>query len=135
MEAEPSLITKIFIQRDYTYGTGVRFREDVPQELSGKIEPSVYKETLEHVNEIFEKAEAMSCRTITEGCFSCITGYTLHYCFKTYYERCVEEVARYLQQQNDSVYLNKGITFGDPMDRGLRCMEVVIARTPRETNM
>ena len=103
MEAEPSLITKIFIQRDYTYGTGVRFREDVPQELSGKvslwlrnmvdckvtlqIEPSVYKETLEHVNEIFEKAEAMSCRTITEGCFSCITGYTLHYCFKTYYER------------------------------------------------
>ena len=37
MEVEPSPITKIFIQRDYAYGTGVRFCEDVPPELSGKV--------------------------------------------------------------------------------------------------
>ena len=30
---------------------------------------------------------------MTEGCFGCLTGYTLHYCFKTYYERVRECVS------------------------------------------
>ena len=47
----------------------------------------MFKATIEHINEIFDRAEALSCRTVTEGCFSCLTGYALHYCFKTYYER------------------------------------------------
>ena len=29
--------TKIFIQRDYNYGTGVRFSTDFPRELTGKV--------------------------------------------------------------------------------------------------
>ncbi len=29
--------SKIFIQRDYSYGTGVRFKEDFPEELKDKV--------------------------------------------------------------------------------------------------
>jgi len=39
------------------------------------------------INSMFDNAEALSCRNISEGCLSCITGYTLHYCFKTNYEQ------------------------------------------------
>ena len=32
---------KIFIQRDYAYGTGVRFSTEFPRELTGKVSISV----------------------------------------------------------------------------------------------
>jgi len=34
----------------------------------------------------------------------------------------VEVVARYIQQQNRDIYERCGVTIGDPMDRGLRCV-------------
>ena len=34
----------------------------------------------------------------------------------------VEAVARYIQQQNRDMYERCGVTIGDPMDRGLRCV-------------
>ena len=43
--------------------------------------------------------------------------YTLFFCLQT-----VDNVARYLQHQNHEIYEQRGITFGDPMDRGLRCV-------------
>lgn len=42
---------------------------------------------MEEINAIFEEAEDLSCMTFTEGCLGCLTGYTIHYCFKTHYER------------------------------------------------
>ena len=37
MEADASQVKKIFIQRDYSYGTGVRFSTLFPPELTGKV--------------------------------------------------------------------------------------------------
>ena len=34
----------------------------------------------------------------------------------------VQDVAKYIQQQNREVYEQRGIIVGDPMDRGLRCV-------------
>ena len=39
--------------------------------------------------------------------------------------QCVERVARYIDEQNRNVFECKGIVFGDPMDRGLRCVSNV----------
>jgi hypothetical protein len=36
----------------------------------------------------------------------------------------VERVIRYIQQQNHDVYEQRGVVFGDPMDRGLRCVSL-----------
>jgi hypothetical protein len=107
---------KIFIQRDYSFGTAVRFSTDFPRELSGKVtsnkpltvwkecfwirfylpappppfkqvDEATFRQTMEEINAIFEEAEDLSCMTFTEGCLGCLTGYTIHYCFKTHYER------------------------------------------------
>ena len=180
---------KIFIQRDYSFGTAVRFSTDFPRELSGKVtsnkvltvwkkllkfgfststptqvDEATFRQTMEEINAIFEEAEDLSCMTFTEGCLGCLTGYTIHYCFKTHYERVcmlynmscwtcllmppvyilviaphwavlmyvlflqsVERVVRYIQQQNHDVYEQRGVVFGDPMDRGLRCVSLTNA--------
>ena len=107
--ATDSAARKIFIQRDFSFGTGVRFSNELPRELVGKVsfflggwscerlsncvlyplqvEPAKFQETIDHINDIFLSAESLSCRTISEGCLACLTGYTIHYCFKTHYEQ------------------------------------------------
>ncbi len=52
-----------------------------------QVDESTYRTTLDYINEEFDKAEALNCRNYTEGCVACLTGYTIHYCFKTNYER------------------------------------------------
>lgn len=47
---------------------------------------------MEEINAIFEEAEDLSCVTFTEGCLGCMTGYIIHYCFKTHYERVREPI-------------------------------------------
>ena len=54
------------------------------------MEPAVFQETMDNINEIFDEAERLSCRNISEGCLACVTGYVIHYCFKTHYEQVRE---------------------------------------------
>ena len=98
---------KLFIQRDYTEGTTVKFQERFPRELEGKvknflfvildefpsflslsqIDPSKFVDILQHINRIFAKAESISCRAFTENCCACLTGYLILLCIPTHYQR------------------------------------------------
>ena len=120
------LAKKLFIQRDYRNGTAVRFSTECPMELRGIVSEQDFTTTMEHVNEIFDEAEALNCRAYTEGCLACMTGYLIHLCRKTHYEKCVERVSRYIDERNREVFEPNGIIIGDPMDRGLRCIEVSV---------
>ena len=52
-----------------------------------QVDSATYTSTIEHVNEHFDEAERLGCCNVLEGCLSCMTGFALHYCFKTHYER------------------------------------------------
>lgn len=52
-----------------------------------QVEEAVFVATIEHINALFDEAEALNCKTYSEGCLACLTGYTIHFCFKTTYER------------------------------------------------
>ena len=52
-----------------------------------QVDEATYRSTIEHVNEQFDDAEGLGCCNVLEGCLSCMTGFALHYCFKTHYER------------------------------------------------
>lgn len=106
---------KLFIQRDYSEGTMVKFHERFPRELEGKvknflffildefpsflsqIDPSKFVDILQHINRIFAKAESISCRAFTENCCACLTGYLILLCIPTYYQR----VCSSFQLEND----------------------------------
>ncbi|KAA0184035.1 hypothetical protein HAZT_HAZT011022 [Hyalella azteca] len=63
----PQGCMKVFIQRDYSEGTSVKFQTKFPQELNGKvffiwaIEPSIFEQMLNTVNSMYAEAEQMSC--------------------------------------------------------------------------
>ncbi|KAI6658570.1 Golgin subfamily A member 7 [Oopsacas minuta] len=115
---------KVFLSRDYTNGTACRFNMELPTELRNNVSESQFKDTVKHINDIFAEAERLSCRSYMEGCLGCLTAYTIFLCVRTHYEKCVDRVALYIVQQNKDVYEPLGVKICDPMERGLRCIEI-----------
>ncbi|CAF1087708.1 unnamed protein product [Didymodactylos carnosus] len=114
--------TKVFIQRDYSNGTAVRFQERFPIELEGRIDQNIFVHILEEINKIYDDAEQLSFKTFMENCCACLTGYLLLLCMPTHYEKCVKKAAHYINEQNEHVLNRQGILMLDPMEKGLRCV-------------
>ena len=123
---------KLFVQRDYSEGTDVKFERKFLQPLEGRIEESVWLNTMDHINSLFAEAEAVDCLSYCESCVACLTFYLTTLCFKSKYEKYTDKVAKYIEQQNTSTFIPRGLMLVDPMDRGLRCMEVVVLEDVNE---
>ncbi|PFX28411.1 golgin subfamily A member 7-like [Stylophora pistillata] len=117
---------KVFIQRDYSRGTACRFQNKFPPELEGKLERSQFEQTVNHINEIFDEAEEVGPRTYLEGCLGCVTAYLIFMCIQTQYNKCLKRLAEYINEQNQSVFVPRGLMITNPMDRGLRVIEIVV---------
>ncbi|CAM4783669.1 unnamed protein product [Rotaria magnacalcarata] len=115
---------KLFIQRDYSEGTAVKFQERFPAELEGKIDRGKFVDIIRHVNSIYAEAESLSCKAFMENCCACLTGYLLLLCMPTHYEKCVRRAAQYISEENDRTLTQNGIFMIDPMEKGLRCIEL-----------
>ncbi|KAI1280712.1 Golgin subfamily A member 7 [Halotydeus destructor] len=130
---------RIYLQRDYTEGTSVRFQNIFPQELIGQIETDKFLYTVNTINSIFRDAEKMSARTFVESCCACFTAYLLYCCFDSYYDRCLRKLSAFIDEQNELVWRPRGLQLTDPQDRGIRVIEITflnerLASEPRLTN-
>ncbi|XP_043194976.1 golgin subfamily A member 7-like isoform X1 [Amphibalanus amphitrite] len=121
---------KVFIQRDYSEGTAVRFQSTMPPELEGRIEPAMFDNTLATINEIFMEAEELNCATYCEGCLACLTAYCIYTCMDPHYDKCVKKCSRYIVEQNERYWLPRGLLITDPIERGLRVIEVSVLNEP-----
>ncbi|GAB1603912.1 golgin subfamily A member 7-like [Argonauta hians] len=117
---------KVFIQRDYTDGTPVRFQSKFPPELEGRIERSTFAETINTINEMYKEAESLGGSTYCESCFACLTAYLSYLCVDTHYEKCLKKIGRYIENQNQTIYVSRGLVLVDPAERGLRTLEICI---------
>ncbi|KAK2163763.1 hypothetical protein LSH36_74g02001 [Paralvinella palmiformis] len=97
---------KVFIQRDYSNGTPV--------------ERSVFDYTMSNLNSLYEEAEKLSGRTYCEGCCACLTAYLIYLCMDTHYEKMLKKISRFIREQNETVYIPRGLLLIDPSERGLR---------------
>jgi len=133
-EGDPSRIpcTKIFIQRDFSDGTSCRFSTKFPPELENKVDRGTYENTLNNLNQLYAEAERIECKTLCEGCFSCMTAYLIFFCMDSHYDKTLKKVARYIAEQNEQVYLPRGLMLTDPIERGLRCIEIAIFNEPTQ---
>eukprot|EP00918_Siedleckia_nematoides_P095897 GHVU01210445.1.p2 GENE.GHVU01210445.1~~GHVU01210445.1.p2 ORF type:complete len:144 (+),score=17.60 GHVU01210445.1:33-464(+) len=127
----PPHCAKVFIQRDYSEGTSVKFQTKFPQELEGKIERQAFEYTVNQLNGMYVEAESLSGRTYCESCFACLTAYLAYLCMETYFEKVLKKIARFIHEQNDTVYGPRGLMLIDPAERGLRILEICILN---ETN-
>jgi hypothetical protein len=100
MRLTSSSCSKVFIQRDYSEGIGVKFETKFPNELQGKIEIAEFEEVIERINSIYENAEKLNASTYFENCLACLSGYLLLICIPTNYEkvyiRKIFEINNYL---------------------------------------
>ena len=106
-----------------------------------QIEREKFEYTLNTLNEVYAEAEKMSCSSCCEGCFACLTAYLLYCCSDTHFEKassltemflssfltliliclqCLKKVAKFIIEQNERVYVPRGLLIIDPVERGLR---------------
>ncbi|XP_068422809.1 golgin subfamily A member 7-like isoform X2 [Clinocottus analis] len=126
MRQQTAIAAKIFIQRDYTNGTVCQFQTKFPSELESRIEKHQFEETVRTLNNLYTEAEKLGSQSYIEGCLACLTAYIIFLCMETHYEKVLKKIAKYIQEQNDKIYAPRGLLLTDPIERGLRVIEVTI---------
>ncbi|KAK0429362.1 hypothetical protein QR680_011344 [Steinernema hermaphroditum] len=120
---------KIFIERDYSSGLTVRFQTTFPTRLTGMISPDAWDNVITTLNTMFAEAERVCSSTVMETLVGCFTCYISRAFAKTIYERNLEGVMAYIDEQNRDLFMPAGLFLSDPMERGLRLLEVSILQT------
>jgi len=123
---------KIFIQRDYSEGCNVKFMTKFPTELQDKIERDQFEYTVTMMNSMYDEAGKANCATFCEGVMACLTAYLIYFCSETHYEKCLKNVARFVVEQNEQVWTKRGLLLTDPIERGLRVIEISILTEPAD---
>jgi len=121
---------KVFIQRDYSEGTNIKFLTKCPQELEERIDKSLFEETISKLNSYYVEAEKATSRAYCESCLACITAYIAYVCMETHYEKCLKRIKAFIDQQNKDIYIPKGLLITDPIERGLRVIEIAVLNEP-----
>ena len=49
-----------------------------------------------------------------------------------HYEKCLKKVARFVVEQNEQVWTKRGLLITDPIERGLRVIEISILTEPAQ---
>ncbi|XP_053731698.1 golgin subfamily A member 7B [Synchiropus splendidus] len=121
-----SLVTKVFIQRDYSEGTICRFQTKFPSELDNRIEQTLLEETVKTLNSFYVEAEKIGGQSYMEGCLACATAYLVFLCMETRYEKVLKKISGYIQEQNERIYAPRGLLLTDPIERGMRVLEISV---------
>ncbi|CAM4704245.1 golgin subfamily A member 7B [Lepidochelys kempii] len=121
-----SLATKVFVQRDYSDGTLCQFQTKFPLELDSRLERQLFEETVKTLNGFYAEAEKIGGSSYLEGCLACATAYFIFLCMETHYEKVLKKIAKYIQEQNEQVYAPRGLLLTDPVERGMRVIEISI---------
>uniref|UniRef100_A0A8C9WTB2 Golgin A7 family, member Ba n=1 Tax=Sander lucioperca TaxID=283035 RepID=A0A8C9WTB2_SANLU len=121
-----SLANKVFIQRDYSEGTTCRFQTKFPSELESRIERTLFEDTVKTLNNYYAEAEKIGGQSYLEGCLACSTAYLIFLCMETRYEKVLKKIAKYIQEQNEKIYAPRGLLITDPIERGMRVIEISI---------
>lgn len=125
-----SACRKVYVQRDYSQGLAVKFQTRLPAELEGKLESSLLEATIARLNQFYAEGEKVGARSAAETLFGCFTCYLSHLCTTLQYDRALERIAEFLRQENESVYLPRGLFLTDPIQRGLRVLEISLLSEP-----
>ncbi|XP_026870567.2 golgin subfamily A member 7B [Electrophorus electricus] len=121
-----TLATKVFIQRDYRDGTVCKFQTKFPEELDNRIERALFEDTIKTLNNYYAEAEKISGQSYLEGCLACASAYIIFLCMETRYEKVLRKISMYIQEQNEKIYAPRGLLITDPVERGMRVIEISI---------
>ncbi|XDV50694.1 hypothetical protein PO909_019710 [Leuciscus waleckii] len=78
------------------------------------------------LNCYYAEAEKIGGQSYLEGCLACATAYIIFLCMETRYEKILKKISMYIQEQNEKVYAPRGLLLTDPIERGMRVIEISI---------
>jgi len=120
---------KAFVERDYSRGLAIRFSIDLPKQLDGLIDVDVWEKTIGTINAEFAEADMVGLRSVGETVLSLFSCYISRLFLPSRYQKQLDKIRRYIERQNRSVFIPAGLYLIDPMERGLRVIEVNILST------
>uniref|UniRef100_A0A803VR54 Golgin subfamily A member 7 n=1 Tax=Ficedula albicollis TaxID=59894 RepID=A0A803VR54_FICAL len=94
--------------------------------LCAQIDRQQFEETVRTLNNLYAEAEKLGGQSYLEGCLACLTAYTIFLCMETHYEKVLKKIAKFIQEQNEKIYAPQGLLLTDPIERGLRVIEITI---------
>jgi len=115
---------KTYVERDYSLGLEVRFLRNFPAPLDGLIEPEDFYYTIDTINKLFQLAEEVNAGSVSETLIGFFTCYLVRLCSKTRYEKKLVEIRKFIDEQNQKIFIPAGLCMTDPIDRGLRVIEI-----------
>ncbi|CAJ0643838.1 953_t:CDS:2, partial [Entrophospora sp. SA101] len=108
------MLTLVRIERDFTRGELCQFQTAFPLEIDGRIEPRRFQKTIDKLNELLEKAHHPKYN-ILDNFLTCLTIYTSTFCIKSNYDKRIDEILKYLDDENHTLYNRKGLNFRNPL--------------------
>lgn len=78
------------------------------------------------LNNYYAEAEKIGGQSYLEGCLACLTVYLIFLCIETQYEKVLKKISRYIQEQNEKIYAPRGLLITDPIERGMRVIEISV---------
>lgn len=103
----------IRIDRDYTSGELCQFQTAFPVEIDGRITPRRFQQTINTLNDLLAKAHNPKYNFF-DNCLACLTIYTSTLCLRPHFDRMIEEICKFLDNENISSYNPQGLNFRDP---------------------
>uniref|UniRef100_A0A3Q3FLS0 Golgin subfamily A member 7 n=1 Tax=Labrus bergylta TaxID=56723 RepID=A0A3Q3FLS0_9LABR len=91
-----------------------------------QLDKQQFEETIQTLNNLYAEAEKLGGKSYLEGCLACLTAYTIFLCMETHYEKVLKKIGRYIKDQNEKIYAPRGLLLTDPIERGLRVVEITI---------
>ncbi|XP_056147452.1 golgin subfamily A member 7B-like [Lampris incognitus] len=99
---------------------------DFEERLRDEIERTLFEETVKTLNSYYAEAEKIGGQSYLEGCLACATAYIVFLCIETRYEKALKKITGYIQEQNEKIYAPRGLLITDPMERGMRVIEISV---------
>jgi len=94
--------------------------------LNVRIEKATFLDTLNLINKHLYDAEKISFMNFFDVVLSCISIYTIDFCYKTTYERKLKKLSDIIAEQNRIIYEPKGLHINDPRENAFLFLEICI---------
>ncbi|RIB24625.1 Golgin subfamily A member 7/ERF4, partial [Gigaspora rosea] len=117
----------IRIERDYSRGELCQFRTTFPTEIDGRITPIQFRQTINRLNELLAKAFNPK-NNWYDNCLACLSIYTSTLFSQSHYEKIVEEICIFLDNENQNLYNINGLNFRDPRKISFLFVSIFILR-------
>lgn len=123
---------EVYVARDYSKGVEpTRFERVIPKELEQRVSEHDFLILVDTINDFFREAEEVGWKTFLEGLFGCLSCFAIFLFYKSTYKRAMERMHEFIHEQNQTVFLPRGVRVKNPLFNGTLHLEFLVYPQPK----